>query len=385
MSCLSLNCRGLGNPETVRDLHDVVRKEGPNIVFLMETRLPVRSLEFIRIRLRMQGCFGVDRHGYGGGLALLWDSSVTVITPFLPPGFSRVSARKTGQPGPGRTNLTGTRRFKMTPGCYPEHLSQSLRRFDQIRPELTKFDQAYLGGSVCVEIPSNPQRLGPRAENLKQEGYFSYNVQLLDRQELFRSSRNLDQKMTPWHKEHSNGLRSQDHILRTQARLCARPVPLENRVFLTRNKLIRKPGHVGKKTHPCTTWNSQDRQEFTGSSQESRSEKSPPTDQKHSGGLCSRGHISQAQARIPANPEPCKIRQRKISDGTKNVEIRHRELGQICARTGTRFEKKRAGSKTRFSSRTAAFARRAFPARNKLIREPVEVNSDDPKMGRDSQ
>uniref|UniRef100_A0A2N9FJF4 Uncharacterized protein n=1 Tax=Fagus sylvatica TaxID=28930 RepID=A0A2N9FJF4_FAGSY len=61
---------------------------------------------------------------------------------------------------------------------------------------------------------------------------------------------------------------------------------------------------------------------------------------------------------------------RKLSDGTKNVKIRHRELGQICARTGTRFEKKRAGSKTHFFSRTAAFARRVFPARNKLIREP---------------
>uniref|UniRef100_A0A2N9FFD9 Uncharacterized protein n=1 Tax=Fagus sylvatica TaxID=28930 RepID=A0A2N9FFD9_FAGSY len=115
---------------------------------------------------------------------------------------------------------------------------------------------AYLGGSVCMEIPSSPQRLGPRAENLKQEGYFSCNVQLLDRQELPRSSRNLDQKMTPWHKEHSNGLRSQDHILRTQARLYARHVPLENRVFLTRNKLIYKPGCVGKKTHSCTTRNS---------------------------------------------------------------------------------------------------------------------------------
>uniref|UniRef100_A0A2N9J5J8 Uncharacterized protein n=1 Tax=Fagus sylvatica TaxID=28930 RepID=A0A2N9J5J8_FAGSY len=65
-----------------------------------------------------------------------------------------------------------------------------------------------------------------------------------------------------------------------------------------------------------------------------------------------------------------KNRQRKLSDGTKNVEIRHRELGQKRARTGTRFEKKRAGSKTHFSSRTAAFARRVFPARNKLIREP---------------
>ena len=93
-------------------------------------------------------------------------------------------------------------------------------------------------------------------------------------------------------------------------------------------------------------------------------------DQKHSGGLCSRDHISQDQARIPANLEPCKRRQHKLSDGTKNVEIRHRELGQIRARTGTRFKKKRVGSKMRFSSRTAAFAHRVFPTCNKLIREP---------------
>ena len=41
MKTLGLNCRGLGNPETVHDLHDVVRKEDPKIVLLMETRLEV--------------------------------------------------------------------------------------------------------------------------------------------------------------------------------------------------------------------------------------------------------------------------------------------------------------------------------------------------------
>uniref|UniRef100_A0A2N9J9D1 Uncharacterized protein n=1 Tax=Fagus sylvatica TaxID=28930 RepID=A0A2N9J9D1_FAGSY len=176
--------------------------------------------------------------------------------------------------------------------------------------------------------------------------------------------------MTPWHKEHSNGLRSQDHILRTQARLCARPVPLENRVFLTRNKLIYKPRCVGKKTHSCTTRNSRIAKNLPGLAGIPIGKLSLKRTKNTPGGLCSRGHISQVQARISANPEPCKSRQRKLSDGTKNVEIRHRELGQICARTGTRFEKKRAGSKTHFSSRTAAFARRVFPARNKLIREP---------------
>ena len=93
-------------------------------------------------------------------------------------------------------------------------------------------------------------------------------------------------------------------------------------------------------------------------------------DQKHSGGPCSRNRISRTQAWIPTNPEPYKSRQRKLSDGIKNVEIRHRELGQIRARTGTRFKKKRVGNETCFSSRTATFARRVFLTRCKLTREP---------------
>ena len=78
MRALSLNCCGLGNPQTVNELHDVMKKEGPNLVFLMETRLSVNCLEWLRVRLRICGCLGVDRHGHGGGLALLWDSSVSV-------------------------------------------------------------------------------------------------------------------------------------------------------------------------------------------------------------------------------------------------------------------------------------------------------------------
>jgi hypothetical protein len=84
---------------------------------------------------------------------------------------------------------------------------------------------AHLGGNVCAKILSDPLQLGPRAKTLRQEVHFSYHMQLSDRQEFLRSSRNLSQKMTPWHKEHSDGLCSQDHILRTQTRLCARPVP----------------------------------------------------------------------------------------------------------------------------------------------------------------
>uniref|UniRef100_A0A2N9FXM8 Uncharacterized protein n=1 Tax=Fagus sylvatica TaxID=28930 RepID=A0A2N9FXM8_FAGSY len=233
-------------------------------------------------------------------------------------------------------------------------------------------NSTYLGGNVCAKDSLRPAATWSTSQDpLCKRVHFSYDVQLSDRQELLRSSRNLNQKMTPWHKEHSNGLRSQDHILRTQARLCARPVPLENRVFLTRNKLILKPGHVGKKTHSCTTWNSRIAKNLPGLAGIPIGKMSLQTDQKHSGGLCSRDHISQAQARIPANLKPCKSRQRKLSDGTKNVEIRHRELGQIRARTGTRFKKKRAGSKMGFSSPDSRLRAQSLSnARNKLIREP---------------
>ena len=92
-------------------------------------------------------------------------------------------------------------------------------------------------------------------------------------------------------------------------------------------------------------------------------ENCPQLDQKHSGGPCSRNHISRTQAWIPTILEPCKSRKHKLSDGTKNVKIRHRKLGQIRARTRTRFKKKRAGNETCFSSRIAAFARSVFPTR----------------------
>ena len=76
MRALNLNGRGLGNQATVTELHRLVKMEVPKLVFLMETRLPVRKLEFLHVKLGMSGCFRVDRRRFGGGLALLWDTSV---------------------------------------------------------------------------------------------------------------------------------------------------------------------------------------------------------------------------------------------------------------------------------------------------------------------
>uniref|UniRef100_A0A2N9I316 Uncharacterized protein n=1 Tax=Fagus sylvatica TaxID=28930 RepID=A0A2N9I316_FAGSY len=87
-----------------------------------------------------------------------------------------------------------------------------------------------------------------------------------------------------------------------------------------------------------------DRQEFIGVSRNPdrktalKRTKNTPVDS-------ARGAIShKSKLGFPRIRNLAKSRQRKLSDGTKNVKIRHREL--------------------------AAFARRVFPARNKLIREP---------------
>ena len=78
MRLLSLNCHGLGNPEIVQELHTLVKSEVPRVVFLMETRLEARNIEWLRIKLGMIGALAVDRVGFGGGLAMLWSSDITV-------------------------------------------------------------------------------------------------------------------------------------------------------------------------------------------------------------------------------------------------------------------------------------------------------------------
>ena len=78
MNLLSLNCYGLGNPQIVRELHALVKHEDPRVVFLTETRLELKNLEFLRRKLGMYGSWGVERAGSGGGLAILWKEEIQV-------------------------------------------------------------------------------------------------------------------------------------------------------------------------------------------------------------------------------------------------------------------------------------------------------------------
>ena len=80
MSCLSWNCRGLGNPQTEEELVTLVRNKGPMLIFLMETKVEKSVLVRIGRKMQYNNCFEVPCHNTGGGLALFWatDSNVDV-------------------------------------------------------------------------------------------------------------------------------------------------------------------------------------------------------------------------------------------------------------------------------------------------------------------
>lgn len=60
------NTQGLGNPPGVCALHDLTRHEAPDLLFLLETKLPSRKLEVIKIHVGMHGCFWVHSVGREG-------------------------------------------------------------------------------------------------------------------------------------------------------------------------------------------------------------------------------------------------------------------------------------------------------------------------------
>ncbi|XP_042969117.1 uncharacterized protein LOC122301806 [Carya illinoinensis] len=72
MSLLTWNCRGLGNPRSVRILRNLTKEKNPFLVFLMETKSRKQKLEEVRLQLQMYGCFAVDSVNLSGGIALLW-------------------------------------------------------------------------------------------------------------------------------------------------------------------------------------------------------------------------------------------------------------------------------------------------------------------------
>lgn len=68
MKILNWNCRGLGNPATVRALTHTLRTENPDIVFMMETRLFTQQfVQLNQLHFKYFGCLLVDCSGNNHG------------------------------------------------------------------------------------------------------------------------------------------------------------------------------------------------------------------------------------------------------------------------------------------------------------------------------
>ncbi|XP_021747551.1 uncharacterized protein LOC110713405 [Chenopodium quinoa] len=78
MSILSVNCRGLGNTSAVDNLRNLVRREAPSLIFLMETKFS--SGEMMKVRAKFPGYDGlaVDSCRRSGGVALFWLKGIEV-------------------------------------------------------------------------------------------------------------------------------------------------------------------------------------------------------------------------------------------------------------------------------------------------------------------
>ncbi|KAF5464528.1 hypothetical protein F2P56_014601 [Juglans regia] len=76
MKICSWNARGLGNPCGIRTLCDLIQREGPDVLFLQETRLSTREMESCKYKLGFQNCLGISSQGRKGGIALLWDAEI---------------------------------------------------------------------------------------------------------------------------------------------------------------------------------------------------------------------------------------------------------------------------------------------------------------------
>ena len=76
MNPISWNCRGLGNPRSVRALHNLVRRWNPKVIFLIESKAKTRRMERIKYRLGFANGLIVPCVGRKGGLALFWAREV---------------------------------------------------------------------------------------------------------------------------------------------------------------------------------------------------------------------------------------------------------------------------------------------------------------------
>jgi exonuclease III len=78
MSCLSWNCRGLGNAATVKVLHDLAKTVAPTVLCFLDTQVHRARVEGLMSTLGFDNAFAVSSSGRSGGLGIFWNNNTRV-------------------------------------------------------------------------------------------------------------------------------------------------------------------------------------------------------------------------------------------------------------------------------------------------------------------
>ena len=70
MSCLSWNCRGLGNAATVKELRDLAKQVAPIVLCVLEIQVHKARVESLKSTLGYDNSFVVSSSGRSGGLGI---------------------------------------------------------------------------------------------------------------------------------------------------------------------------------------------------------------------------------------------------------------------------------------------------------------------------
>ena len=73
MIALGWNCRGLGNPRTVRVLRELIQRWKPRIVFLLETKLKKYLMEKEKFKTGLSNGLIIPSLGRSGGISYVME------------------------------------------------------------------------------------------------------------------------------------------------------------------------------------------------------------------------------------------------------------------------------------------------------------------------
>jgi hypothetical protein len=78
MSCLSWNCRGLGNATTIKELCKFVRDAASTVLCVLKTQVHRSWVEGLKKTLGYGNAFDVSSNSRSGSLGIFWNNNISV-------------------------------------------------------------------------------------------------------------------------------------------------------------------------------------------------------------------------------------------------------------------------------------------------------------------